>query len=119
MDSPRTLQDIISEGLKRHDETKMKELYRENTRRLEAQRANDAQYGGNHYKKMGVEPWDVVDTWPIEQQLGYHRGGALKYLMRMGSKDAQLQEVQKALHYVQKLIEVLEKADGTNAREKG
>jgi len=71
--------------------------------------AADRQEGGRHYKKMAVEPWDVIDTWPLEQQIGYHRGAALKYIMRMGSKDAQLQEVRKAGHYIEKLIEVLSK----------
>lgn len=69
--------------------------------------ANDKQVAGTHYKDMGVEPWDVVDTWPIDQQIGAYRHGALKYLMRMGSKDAQLQEIRKAGHYIEKLIEVL------------
>jgi hypothetical protein len=85
---PETLQDIIKRKL----------------------HANERQEGGRHYKIMGIEPWNVVDTWPIEQQIGYHRGGALKYLMRMGSKDEQLQEVRKAGHYIQKLAEVLERA---------
>jgi len=58
---------------------------------------------------MDVEPWDVVDTWPIEQKIGYYRGGALKYVMRMGTKDESIQELKKAGHYIQKLIEVLEK----------
>jgi hypothetical protein len=22
---------------------------------------------------MGIEPWDVVDTWPLEQRIGYQR----------------------------------------------
>jgi len=70
--------------------------------------AKHRQVGGDHYKNMGVEPWDVVDTWPIEQQIGYYRGGALKYVMRLGSKDEQLQEARKAAHYMEKLIEVLE-----------
>jgi hypothetical protein len=70
-------------------------------------KANDMQFGGDHYKIMGVEPWDVVDTWPIEQQIGYHRGNGMKYLMRLGNKDEALQEAQKALHYIQKLVEVL------------
>jgi hypothetical protein len=70
--------------------------------------ANKKQVGGDHYKKMGVEPWDVVDTWPIEQQIGYYRGNALKYIMRMGTKDTVKQEAAKAWHYLQKLIEVLE-----------
>jgi hypothetical protein len=70
--------------------------------------AKNTQQGGSHYIDMAVEPWDVVDSWPIEQQIGFHRGNALKYLMRLGTKDAAVQEVQKAAHYVTKLIEVLE-----------
>ena len=73
-------------------------------------KANDKQIGGDHYKEMGVEPWDVVDTWPLEQRIGAYRHGALKYLMRMGSKDEQLQEIKKCGHYIEKLIEVLESA---------
>ena len=70
--------------------------------------ANEKQVAGTHYKDMGVEPWDVVDTWPLEQRIGAYRHGALKYLMRMGSKDEQLQEIKKCGHYIEKLIEVLE-----------
>ena len=69
--------------------------------------ANAKQVGGTHYKAMGVEPWDVIDTWPIEQRIGYYRGNALKYIMRMGSKDQSDQEAQKGLHYLEKLVEVL------------
>ena len=72
--------------------------------------ARDKQVAGTHYKDMGVEPWDVVDTWPLEQRIGAYRHGALKYLMRMGSKDEQLQEIKKCGHYIEKLIEVLESA---------
>lgn len=98
-----TLQDIIMEGLERNNEFDVGAMNRYKT-----QRANDIQHGGDHYKKMGVEPWDVVDTWPLEQRIGYYRGGALKYIMRVGSKDESLQEIRKAEHYIQKLIEVLE-----------
>lgn len=70
--------------------------------------ASDWQVGGDHYKNMGVEPWDVVDTWPREQRIGYYRGGALKYIMRMGSKDVSAQEIAKGEHYIQKLLEVLQ-----------
>lgn len=69
--------------------------------------ARDTQVGGDHYKNMAVEPWDVVDSWPIEQRIGYYRGCALKYVMRMGSKDQSEQEILKAAHYLQKLAEVL------------
>jgi hypothetical protein len=69
--------------------------------------ARDIQVGGTHYKALGVQPWDVIDTWPLEQRIGFYRGNALKYLMRMGSKDETVQEIKKAAHYTQKLIEVL------------
>lgn len=69
--------------------------------------ARDIQEGGTHYKEMGVQPWDVVDTWSKEQQIGYYRGGALKYIMRMGSKDQSAKEIAKGKHYMQKLLEVL------------
>lgn len=74
-------------------------------------KADDMQVGGSHYKTMGVEPWNVVDTWPIEQRIGYYRGGALKYVMRMGTKDENLQEIKKGVHYMQKLIEVLQERE--------
>jgi len=72
--------------------------------------AKDTQVGGNHYKNSKVQPWDVMEDWPIEQQIGALRHGALKYVMRMGTKDAPLQEAQKAKHYLTRLIEVLESA---------
>lgn len=71
-------------------------------------KANAMQIGGQHYKEMGLEPWNVVDTWPLEQRIGVYRHGALKYIMRMGSKDENVQEIKKAIHYLQKLVEVLE-----------
>lgn len=70
--------------------------------------ADKQQIGGTHYVNMQVAPWDVVDTWPVEQRIGYYRGGALKYIMRCGSKDEQLQEIRKAAHYLDKLIELLQ-----------
>jgi hypothetical protein len=77
------------------------------------QSARDTQVAGDHYKNMGVQPWDVVDTWPLEQRIGYYRGGALKYIMRMGAKDESPQEIAKGKHYLEKLLEVL---NGSAAR---
>jgi hypothetical protein len=70
-------------------------------------KANEKQVGGMHYKAMGVEPWDVIDTWPLDQRIGFYRGNALKYIMRLGSKDQSDQEASKGLHYLEKLVEVL------------
>lgn len=70
--------------------------------------ANATQVGGSHYKDAQVQPWNVVDTWPMEQRIGFYRGNALKYVMRMGTKDENVQEIKKAIHYLQKLVEVLD-----------
>jgi hypothetical protein len=69
--------------------------------------ASTRQVAGTHYKDMGVQPWDVIDTWPIEQRIGAYRGGALKYLMRMGTKDESEKEILKGIHYLEKLLETL------------
>jgi len=74
-------------------------------------KARDYQAGGAHYKSLGIEPWDVIDTWPTDQQIGYHRGNILKYTMRLGAKDPEIKEVEKIYQYAGKLLEVLQKND--------
>lgn len=74
----------------------------------ETETANDIQMGGDHYKRLGVEPWDVFDTWPIEQRIGAYRANCTKYVMRLDAKDTPLLNAQKLAHYAQKLVEVLE-----------
>lgn len=69
--------------------------------------ARDRQEGGDHYLSMDIEPWDVIDTWPIEQRIGFYRGNALKYMLRMGTKDTTIQDAKKALHYLEKLVEIM------------
>jgi hypothetical protein len=71
-------------------------------------RADDRQVGGTHYRNMDVSPWDVIDSWPREQRIGAYRAGALKYLMRMGSKDESPQEIAKGIHYMEKLLDTLQ-----------
>jgi hypothetical protein len=75
---------------------------------VETETANDIQMGGDHYKRLGVEPWDVFDTWPIEQRIGAYRANCTKYVMRLDAKDTPLLNAQKLAHYAQKLVEVLE-----------
>ena len=101
--NPKTLKDIygrVDELADAHEERLASIEYNVKT-------ANAKQVGGTHYKEMGVEPWDVIDTWSIEQRIGAYRAGALKYLMRMGNKDEAKQEIGKGIHYLEKLLEVL------------
>jgi len=71
--------------------------------------ASSHQEGGEHYKALVVEPWDVIDSWGHAERIGFYRGNALKYLMRMGAKEGQdpVTEAKKARHYCDKLIEAL------------
>jgi hypothetical protein len=69
--------------------------------------ADDRQVAGTHYRELGVSPWHVVDSWPREQRIGFYRGNALKYVLRMGTKDESPQEISKAIHYLEKLLETL------------
>lgn len=66
--------------------------------------ANDVQIAGCHYKQfVGLEPWDVVLKW----NLGYLDGTALKYIARWKHKNG-VEDLKKAVHFLQKLIEVEE-----------
>ena len=75
-------------------------------------KANDKQVGGEHYKGS-IEPWDAITEWG----LGYLDGSAVKYLARWQKKGG-IQDVMKAIHFLEKLIEVenerLRRASDTN-----
>lgn len=77
---------------------------------MKAQRANDTQVGGAHYRMNNIETWDVILDWG----LGYLDGNAVKYLSRWRHKGG-VQDLRKAAHYIQKLIEVEEFNDGKNS----
>ena len=74
----------------------------------EEKKANDKQVGGSHYKDKGVQPWDVVDDcFSHAEGIGFYKGNALKYIMRAGSKGPAREDYEKAIHYLEKLLEVL------------
>lgn len=68
---------------------------------------NQSQVGGTHYTAMPIQPWDVIDTWPSEQRIGFYRGTALAYIMRAGLKGDQAEDLAKAHHTLAKLLEAL------------
>jgi hypothetical protein len=66
-------------------------------------KANDKQVGGSHYKNMnGFEHWD----WAEEAGLGYLEGCATKYILRHRDKGKPKEDLGKAVHYVEKLLEL-------------
>lgn len=64
--------------------------------------ANDKQVGGTHYAQGGnVQHWDFITL----NGIGYLEGCATKYVSRWRKKHGVL-DLQKALHYVEKLQEL-------------
>ena len=71
--------------------------------------ADADQVGGLHYNKLQIQPWTAMEAWMTPEQFeGFLRGNAIKYLARAGKKGDALEDVKKAQHYLQKLIEVME-----------
>ena len=69
-------------------------------------RANEQQVGGAHYATKDIQPWDYI----VANNLGYLEGNVVKYVSRWKDKGG-VQDLKKAQHYLQKLIEVSENVD--------
>lgn len=50
---------------------------------------------------MAIQPWDYITS----NNLGYLEGTAIKYLSRWRSKNG-IEDLRKAIHFIEKLIEV-------------
>ena len=63
--------------------------------------ANQKQVGGDHYKKRGINHWDLV------YKLGwdYFRGQVSRYVVRYRDKDM-VKDLKKAQHYIEKMREL-------------
>lgn len=70
--------------------------------------ANDRQEGGDHYKKSSIQPWDAIIDW----RLGFLDGNVVKYVARWRKKGG-IEDLKKARHYLDKLIETEAKCPTT------
>lgn len=74
-------------------------------------KANDIQLGGDHYRSKTIQPWDAMAAWMTPDEFaGFLKGNAIKYLARCNDKGGR-QDIEKAQHYIQKLLEVTKNAD--------
>jgi hypothetical protein len=64
----------------------------------------NVQIGGDHYKRMGIQPWEIIAL----NDLDFWEGNALKYLLRYRTKNG-VEDLKKISHYIQYLIEQEEK----------
>jgi len=63
--------------------------------------ANDTQIDGNHYKSKAIQPWDYI----VANDIPYLEGNVIKYVSRWRDKGG-VNDLRKARHYLDKLIEV-------------
>ena len=74
--------------------------------------ANKRQVGGVHYMNMGVQPWKAMESWMTDEQIiGFMMGNVIKYVARWQEKNG-IEDLRKASHYLEKLIEVELKRGG-------
>jgi hypothetical protein len=67
---------------------------------------NDIQVGGEHYRSKTIQPWDAMESWMTKEQFkGFLWGNVIKYVARWQDKGG-LEDLRKARHYMDKLIEV-------------
>jgi hypothetical protein len=59
-----------------------------------------AQVGGDHYQKAALQPWDIFLAWGLDPWAA----NVVKYILRFPHKNG-LEDLQKAKHYVDFLIE--------------
>jgi len=57
--------------------------------------------GPQYYQRGAIEVWDFIR----DQGLNYHLGNVIKYICRAGYKDNDIQDLEKAIHYLQNEIE--------------
>jgi hypothetical protein len=90
-----------------HDEIKqyLDEIQQQHLLQIGAAiRANEQQVGGEHYAVKAIQPWDFI----IANNIGYLEGNIIKYISRWKDKGG-VEDLKKAQHYLQKLIETHDK----------
>ena len=63
-------------------------------------KASSQQIGGDHYKDFAIQPAEFIHR----NGLGFLAGNVIKYVCRHGKKGG-LQDLEKARHYIDLLIE--------------
>ena len=53
--------------------------------------------GPSYYKRGTCDVWDFIR----DQGLNFHLGNAIKYICRAVYKDSKIQDLEKAIHYLQ------------------
>ena len=65
--------------------------------------AKDIQIGGDHYKNLAIQPGEYI----TKNRLNWYEGNVVKYVTRHQSKNRK-QDIEKAIHYLQLMLEQYE-----------
>ena len=57
--------------------------------------------GPAYYQRGTCDVWDFIR----QQELNFHLGNAIKYICRAGYKDSKIQDLKKAIHYLENELE--------------
>ena len=57
--------------------------------------------GPTYYQRGSDDVWDFIR----DQGLNFHLGNAIKYICRAGYKDSKIEDLQKAIHYLENELE--------------
>jgi hypothetical protein len=57
--------------------------------------------GPSHYRRGRIQVWDFIR----DQGLNFHLGNAIKYICRAGFKGDKVEDLKKAIHYLENEIE--------------
>lgn len=69
--------------------------------------ANAVQVGGEHYRNLGIQPWDAMAAWVSPEAFaGFLQCNIIKYVARWQHKGG-IEDLRKLRHYADKLIEFL------------
>jgi len=64
-----------------------------------AETTNEA--GPQYYRRGSIQPWDFVR----DQELNFHLGNVIKYVCRAGHKFDDIDDLEKAIHYLKNEVE--------------
>tara|TARA_Y100001963_G_C6632164_1_gene376818 strand:+ start:290 stop:577 length:288 start_codon:yes stop_codon:yes gene_type:complete len=58
-------------------------------------------HGPTYYRRGSIQPWDFVR----DQGLNFHLGNVVKYVCRAGHKFDDIDDLEKAIHYLKNEVE--------------
>lgn len=59
--------------------------------------------GPSYYKRGNIQVWDFIR----DQGLNFHLGNAIKYICRAGYKGSRVEDLKKAIHYLQNELDTI------------